>query len=77
MERVINGISLEELTATSFAWREQGWEYPTRLTISASGTGRLWARPMPYPGWSSLPCNRPSNRNCAMNHVLLIQQNYW
>jgi hypothetical protein len=24
---VINGVSLEELTATSFTWREEGWEY--------------------------------------------------
>jgi broad specificity phosphatase PhoE len=27
LEHVINGRSLEELTATEFVWREEGWEY--------------------------------------------------
>jgi broad specificity phosphatase PhoE len=27
LEHVINGVTLEQLTATDFAWRPEGWEY--------------------------------------------------
>ena len=27
LEHVINGVTLEELTAADFDWREEGWEY--------------------------------------------------
>jgi len=27
LEHVVNGISLEELTAADFEWREEGWQY--------------------------------------------------